>query len=282
MEIFNGTYCVYVHTNKINGKMYVGQTCQKPEYRWGNGKNYEECPYFYNAINKYGWDAFDHEIIAANLTKSEADNLEKLLIKQFNTMDPDVGYNLKEGGTNGTFSEVSRKKMSESQTGKRLGENHPMYGKSHSEDARAKISNNLRKNWDDSEFRVKMSEVRQRLWEDEEYRQKQIAARTGKKRSDETRQKLSNAMMGEKNPMYGKCVSDETKQKMSESHKKARKNSRRVNQYTIDGIFVKTWDYLAQITNELTINSSDIRRCCQLQRKSAGGFAWRYADEDGV
>lgn len=64
MEIYNGTYCVYAHINKVNGKIYIGQTCRKPEYRWNDGKGYKECTYFYNAIEKYGWDNFDHEILA--------------------------------------------------------------------------------------------------------------------------------------------------------------------------------------------------------------------------
>ena len=34
-------YCIYMHKNTINGKVYVGQTCQKPEDRWGkDGRNY--------------------------------------------------------------------------------------------------------------------------------------------------------------------------------------------------------------------------------------------------
>ena len=85
MEIYNGTCCVYIHTNKTNGKMYVGQTCQNPKKRWSNGLGYVTQQYFYRAIQKYGWDGFEHEIIASNLTKSEADNFEKILIKELKT-----------------------------------------------------------------------------------------------------------------------------------------------------------------------------------------------------
>ena len=50
------TYCVYKHENIINHKVYIGITCQKPEYRWGHdGCNYKECPIFWRAIQKYGW-----------------------------------------------------------------------------------------------------------------------------------------------------------------------------------------------------------------------------------
>ena len=34
-------YIIYKHINKINGKIYIGQTCQKPEYRWNHGKGYK-------------------------------------------------------------------------------------------------------------------------------------------------------------------------------------------------------------------------------------------------
>lgn len=58
------SYYVYCHENKINHKRYVGITCTKPEKRWGtNGQRYKECPHFWHAIQKYGWDNFDHMIL---------------------------------------------------------------------------------------------------------------------------------------------------------------------------------------------------------------------------
>lgn len=60
MIIKNGNYTVYVHVNKINGKMYVGITSQTVEQRWRQGKGYKHCVFFYRAIEKYGWDGFEH------------------------------------------------------------------------------------------------------------------------------------------------------------------------------------------------------------------------------
>ena len=69
----NKNYCVYCHTNKINGKKYIGITCQKPNKRWGvDGKKYHESPKFWNAIQKYGWDNFNHEVLFTHLSKDEA------------------------------------------------------------------------------------------------------------------------------------------------------------------------------------------------------------------
>ena len=57
------TYSVYKHTNKVNGKVYIGITYNKPEVRWGsNGIGYKR-QLFWNAIQKYGWDNFTHEIL---------------------------------------------------------------------------------------------------------------------------------------------------------------------------------------------------------------------------
>lgn len=90
---------VYVHTNKCNGKRYVGITSKaKPEHRWNSGRGYSESTHFYTAIQKYGWDAFDHEILRDGLTEAEAKAEEKRLIALWNTMDRSCGYNMTSGG----------------------------------------------------------------------------------------------------------------------------------------------------------------------------------------
>lgn len=108
--------CVYMHTNKINNKKYIGITEQKPEDRWKNGKGYKPTSHFRHAIEKYGWDNFEHEILFDNLTTEEAALKERELIAQYKTTNREYGYNNSNGGEVGfhyTHSPEAKKKMSE-------------------------------------------------------------------------------------------------------------------------------------------------------------------------
>lgn len=93
-------WTIYYHQNKTNGKIYVGITSTKPELRWGkNGSRYKHSPHFEAALNKYGWDGFEHEIYASGLTKEEAENMERVLIQKFQLQNPEYGYNIEDGGS---------------------------------------------------------------------------------------------------------------------------------------------------------------------------------------
>ena len=143
----DNTYCVYIHTNKINNKKYIGQTvfCDNPNIRWQNGFGYKKQRSFWMAIEKYGWNNFTHEIVADNLTKEKANELEMSLIKQFDTTNRDNGYNVTAGGE-GTLgyhlSEETKQKISQRKKGKYCGENNPNFGNIYSEEVREKISQN--------------------------------------------------------------------------------------------------------------------------------------------
>ena len=90
-------YTVYIHKNKINGKCYIGKTKQEPKKRWRSGDGYKRCKYFYNDIQKYGWDNFEHIILNYNISKTMASILEKQYILRYNTLDKENGYNIKVG-----------------------------------------------------------------------------------------------------------------------------------------------------------------------------------------
>ena len=89
-------YCVYVHTNKVNGKKYVGITSQSPEARWKQGYYFNE--HFSRAIEKYGWNGFDHDVVMTGVTKEQACAWEQALIAQFGSQSPHKGYNIQSGG----------------------------------------------------------------------------------------------------------------------------------------------------------------------------------------
>lgn len=128
-----------MHINKINNKKYVGITSQKVENRWSNGKGYQENTYFRNAVDKYGWDSFEHLILFTGLNKDKANNYEILLIELFQSNNRDKGYNLTSGGggiKGFKMSEDTKKKMSESHK----GEKHPLYNKNRTDEVKLKIS----------------------------------------------------------------------------------------------------------------------------------------------
>lgn len=263
MEINNGTYCIYVHTNKINGKMYVGQTIKGnyPHRRWDNGNGYQNCTYFYRAIQKHGWDNFEHEVVANNLTAQEADNFEILLIDKLDTTNPDKGYNISPGGVqNKTLSEATKKKISESHMGEKnpmygirlVGEKNGMYGKKLSEEHKQKLLDAARK------------------------------ANVGKTLSEETKKKLSESAKErfsnpENNPFYGKRHTEESKKKMSEAKKGEKSyHAKQVVQMDNDYNVIKIWGCIADAYRTLNICRQSIPEVLNGQQHRAGGYRWAY------
>lgn len=66
-------WLVYCHTHKVTGKKYFGITSKSAKQRWGkNGYGYQSSPFFYSAIQKYGWDSFYHIILHKDISESDA------------------------------------------------------------------------------------------------------------------------------------------------------------------------------------------------------------------
>ena len=242
-------WCIYKHTNKINGKTYIGQAKGRPELRWGRkGSNYKSSVLFYRAIQKYGWDNFCHEILFNDLTEDEANLLEIKLINEYNACDPKYGYNIREGGKNGSLSESTKEKLRIANTGKHLtdktkhkisesmmGELNHFYGKHHDEAAIQKM-----------------------------------------------REAKSN-MSGKNNPMYGKHHSEETKEKIRQkrlgSHislEHKLKVSNPVKCLETGNIYISA----KEAARELNIDDGCIGRCCRGKLKTYKGLHWAYPTEE--
>lgn len=150
-------YKVYKHTNIINGKVYIGITSYKyVKTRWDNGKGYSQQSLFWNAIKKYGWENFKHEILFTDLTKEEACQKEIELIAFYKSNQREFGYNLSSGGEINSgykLTDETKLKLSDSHKGKhpwnygKTGYSMPnSKGKKRSIETRNKMSENRPKN----------------------------------------------------------------------------------------------------------------------------------------
>lgn len=94
VEIVNPYGFIYITTNNINGKKYIGQ--KKFNVQW---KNYlGSGTHLLRSINKYGRDNFTREIVAIAYSKLELDKLEIEFIKNHNAVDSKYYYNIGHGG----------------------------------------------------------------------------------------------------------------------------------------------------------------------------------------
>ena len=230
-------FTIYMHKNKINNKVYIGQTSQNPSKRWDNGKGYITSPKFYNAIQKYGWDNFEHIILYTNLTLEEANQKEKELINHFHSTEDTFGYNITSGGKNFHHNEQTKRKIGKANSialkGNRWskeqhelmskifsGEGNPFYGKHHSDETKKKISDSLKGKY-----------------------------------------------QGEKHPFYGKHHSKESLQKISNSRKS--KGGKKIICLNTGEVFPTMMDAARWCGLS---NSSSIGQICNHtgQRKTAG------------
>ena len=132
---------IYKATNKINGKVYVGQTVRSLSERMAEHARHTETA-FDKAVKKYGLDAFVVEQIDSASDMDELNQKEIYWISFYNSVVPN-GYNMCEGGGNTKgfhHSEESKTKMSEAKADSFFGENNPFFGKTHSEESRQKMS----------------------------------------------------------------------------------------------------------------------------------------------
>lgn len=279
-------YCVYVHTNKTNGKRYVGITSQKPKRRWQGGSSYKPNLHFYRAIKKYGWDGFDHEVLLFGLTKSQADSWERALIAQWNTTDENYGYNIGLGGEgHESFSARTRKKMSRS--AKQRFKN-PEEIQKNKERGRLQLS---------TREAIEAERERQIQYLKDHPEKRYVTARAvnqydidGRfmrqwKSIADARCELGDIGIGAVcNSSYGRKTAggfmwryaDEVDGLKDIEPVVIEDCFRTVNQYNLDGVFIRQWKGLS--VAEKTLNIKNVSEVCNGHRRQAAGYMWRFAD----
>ena len=236
-------WVVYKHTNKINGKVYIGITSKKPNRRWKSGKGYMCNRYFWNAIQKYGWEeGFSHEILISGLLREEALAKEVELIAEYNSLAPN-GYNQTIGGEgcNGwKMADYQKEKISKAHKGKKRP---PHVGEA------------VRRA---STGRIPSREARRRM----------SASQKGRHHTDETKQKLSEIMKA-------KGIPQEAVDAAAKIHK------RPIEQYSLDGRLIAVWPSAMDAERSgQGFNHSAIAKCARGKVKQYKGFVWQYVQTE--
>lgn len=188
-------HIIYLTTNKINNKIYIGKKCSLWNLNTGYLGSGNELS---SAIKKYGKENFERIILYYCLSKEDAAEMEAMIVDEWFINRKDT-YNIKPGGIGGSqkgrkHSEETKLKISESTKNRKFSEEHKQKivdfhkGRKRSEETKKKIS---------------------------ESRKGKTSHNKGKKMSEESKRKISEAKKGKKLPPRSK----EYKEKMSKIKK---------------------------------------------------------------
>lgn len=212
---------VYKITNLINKKIYVGRNVNNNPNYFGSGV------LILLAIEKYGLENFSREILEY-CTRENLDEREIFWIKELNSQDRQIGYNIADGGHNFfTMNEEIKAKISKTLKGKFVGTDAFRHKISLSEEHRQRFL-------DGYAFKIKgktieevfgkeeankrsekISNAQIEYWKIPEYRKKMSKAisegKTGTTLTKEHRENIGNGLKG-------RPVSEETREKLKNSN----------------------------------------------------------------
>lgn len=207
---------IYILRNKVNSKVYVGQTWNTLKERWHSGHGYKECTHLNNAIEKHGKEQFCYEILTFCGTQAAADYWEDYFIVKYDSRNKRKGYNLKGGGSRGKDSQ----EMKDAKSLRMSGESNPMYGYEWTDEQKKRMSENNKgeKNpffgkTHSNETKAILSAVNAGRKATPETKQKMSASRKGKSPSEEHKKHLSESLKG-------RVITAEARSKISETLKK--------------------------------------------------------------
>ncbi len=203
---------IYVISNEINGKIYVGMHGGKlTPQDYLRSKFYAACKgantHLHRAIRKHGENTFSITPLMSvhGISREQLGDLERYFIRCLQSQAPEIGYNMTPGGDGQAkgFSptQATRQKIREAVTGKpksaearqriresKLGANNPQFGKPRTKEERHKISTTLQSDV----HRERLRNLHLGTTHSEATKQKMRGVHTGIRHTDETRRKLSD------------------------------------------------------------------------------------------
>lgn len=242
---------------------------------------YKNQPYFYNAIQKYGWDNIEHEIVASHLTKDEACKMEISLIDKLSTYKNEYGYNMTLGGEGFLHTDEQKKARSKAMQ----GSNNHYYGKKHSEETKKLISKH---HYDCSGGNNSQAKEVFQFTIDGIFVKKYVSCAdamksTGIKQRTVSRAALNNRLAGGFLWVYSDNVvyDNDTYNIKDYKYKPKKLTNKMVYQFDLDGNFIAKYDSCVQASRITGVSKDAISGEARNKYKKhkTKVFLWRYEED---